>query len=74
MAVYNILRLNKMTCGTRRGLVDMYVSVNDVLPNVILLPGTHLSGDMDPLTSNAGIITESNTTYSYRLSNIINDY
>lgn len=73
MAIFKILRLNKMTCGNRRGLIDMDVQMHGIYEDLYLLPGTELSilpvGEKD-----AGIITESNTDYKYVGNNALYDY
>lgn len=76
MAVFKILRLNKMTCGNRRGLIDMDIQINALAPEVYLLPGTDISGlsGYPAEQTDAGIITESNTDYKYSRTNAIYDY
>ena len=43
MAVFKILRLNKMTCGNRRGLIDMEMQVAGSIPEIYMLPGTEIT-------------------------------
>ena len=60
MARYKILQLNKMTCGSRRGLIDMIVQIQPIAPETCLLAGTDIFGQQY-----AGIATESNTDYEF---------
>ena len=62
-----------MTCGNRRGLIDMTVQIRDIMPDVYLLPGTEVSS-YQPDLSNVGIATESNVDYEYARSDAIYDY
>ena len=39
MAKFNILSINKMTAGERRGLIDMTISLSYDLANAIVLDG-----------------------------------
>ena len=73
MAVFKIVRLNKMTCGNRRGLIDMDIQVQSIKSDIYLLPGTGLSGTSSAL-SDAGIITESNNDYEYLRNASLYDY
>lgn len=78
MARFKIIRLNKMTCGTRRGLVDMVVEVQDIKPDAFLLPGTNLcsqpNDDFPEPYYAGGIATETNTDYEYVKTDAICDY
>ncbi len=76
MAIFKIVRLNKMTCGNRRGLIDMDISMQAVAPDVFLLAGTNLSvlPRYPRKEVDAGIITESNNDYDYERTNTIYNY
>ena len=79
MAKYTIININKLTCGTRRGLIDVDVRIDDLMPDVYLLPATNqqytpLSSKFDPPYNNGGIATESNTNYEYVRNIKIYDY
>lgn len=71
MAIFKILRLNKMTCGNRRGLIDMNVQMYGAYDDLYLLPGTHVN---EPPNEDVGIITESNTNYKYAGTDALYDY
>lgn len=76
MAVFKIVRLNKMTCGNRRGLIDMDIHISPLVFDVCLLPGTNVSSlpGYPAYQTDAGIITESNTDYEYARTDAIYDY
>lgn len=71
MAQYKILRVNKLTCGSRRGLVDMDIQIQGISPEVYLLPATNINKDGE---QDAGIATESNVNYEYARTQAIYDY
>ena len=60
MAKYKIIRINRMTCGNRRGLIDMDISLESLSRrDLYLLPGTNLSTLPEYLGhQDAGIMTE----------------
>ena len=76
MALLKIQKLNKMTCGNRRGLIDMTVQIRDIIPDIYLLPGTEVSllSSCPSSQRNAGIATESNVDYEYARTDAIYDY
>ena len=74
MAIFKILRLNKMTCGNRRGLIDMDVQMYGIYQDLYLLPGTEINNKLPKGEKDAGIITESNSSYEYSRENAIYDY
>lgn len=61
MAQYKILKINKMTSGSRRGLIDMDIQLDyRSAKDIILLEGLSAKmSDMPGPVLSAGIITES---------------
>lgn len=47
MAKFNILSINKMTAGERRGLIDMTISLDYEIANILLLDKTNNNGIED---------------------------
>ena len=74
MAQYKILRLNKMTSGTVRGLIDMDIQLcNTASISVDLLKGVNLDESPQLSDDESGVMTETGKV-SYDITKYICDY
>lgn len=72
MAQYKIISINKMSAGSRRGLLDMTIALDyTVNQSIYLLGASTLSGSSS--TEISGITTES-SKYEYAKTDVIEDY
>ena len=74
MARYNILRLNKISSGERRGLIDMVIQLDyNVLKDVLLLDATSADWENHLSIEDTAIRTETGD-YAYHRDFFVSDY